>query len=105
MLYQYQNQRTSFENSERKPYTFNVNLNAKYNFQLIKTRFSLYAQVKNLFDRKNAIQVFTDTGDPTTSLIPTYVPEQPIHRLSDFLTRPDYYMPPRQVIVGIKVNI
>lgn len=102
---EYQNQRTSFENSERKPYTFNVDLNAKYNFQLMKTRFSLYAQVKNLFDRKNAIQVFADTGDPATSLVPTYVPEQPIHRLSDFLTRPDYYMPPRQVIVGIKVNI
>lgn len=102
---EYQNQRTSFENSERKPYTFNVDLNAKYNFQIKKIQLTIYAQVKNLFDRKNATQVYTDTGHPDYSLIPTYVPEQPIHSLRDFLTRPDYYMPPRQVIFGIKANL
>lgn len=102
---EYQNQRTSFENSERKPYTFNVDLNAKYYVNIQNARLILYAQVKNLFDRLNAVNVFTDTGDPATSLIPTYVPEQPIHSLEDFLTRPDYYTAPRQLIVGIRVNL
>lgn len=102
---EYQNQRTSFENSERKPYTFNVDLNAEYFITLQKARLILFAQVKNLFDRLNAVNVYTDTGDPATSLIPTYVPEQPIHTLEDFLTRPDYYTAPRQVTIGLKVNL
>jgi len=102
---EYQNQRTAFENSERKPYTFNVDLNTKYILPINKARLTFYVQVKNLFDRLNAVDVFKDTGDPATSLIPTYIPEQPIHSLTDFLTRPDYYKAPRQVIFGIKVNL
>ncbi|MFA4839743.1 MAG: TonB-dependent receptor [Candidatus Neomarinimicrobiota bacterium] len=102
---EFQNRRTSFENSERKPYTFNVDLNAKYHIKAAGADWTLYVQVKNLFDRLNATDVFTDTGDPAYSLIPTYVPEQPIHTLDDFLTRPDFYMSPRKVIFGIKVNL
>jgi len=102
---EYQNQRTSFENSERKPYNFNVDLNAKYIVPINNAHMVIYVQIKNLFDRLNAVNVFTDTGDPATSLIPTYVPEQPIHSLEDFLTRPDYYTAPRQVIFGLKVNL
>lgn len=102
---EYQNQRTAFENSERKPSTFSVDLNAAYRIKLGKIEFQLYSQVKNLFDRANALQVFPDTGRPDYSLIPTYVPEQPIHSLRDFLTRPDYYYPPREVIIGLEVML
>ena len=102
---EYQNQRTAFENCERKPSTFSVDLNAAYRIKLGKIEFQLYSQVKNLFDRANALQVFPDTGRPDYSLIPTYVPEQPIHSLRDFLTRPDYYYPPREVIIGLEVML
>jgi len=35
-------------------------------------------------------------------LIPTYVPQQSIHTLEDFLSRPDYFQAPREVHIGMK---
>ncbi|NQT97024.1 MAG: TonB-dependent receptor [Candidatus Marinimicrobia bacterium] len=99
---EYQNQRTSFENSETKPAVISFDLNARSVFQLGPAKLTAYLQVKNLFDRENAVNVFADTGRPDYSLIPTYVPQQPIHSLEDFLTRPDYYSAPRQIVVGLK---
>jgi len=99
---EYQNQRTSFENSSRMPSTLNFDLKANYTMEFGGVELTLYSQIKNMFDRKNPVNVFNDTGSPSYSLIPTYVPEQPLHSLDDFLTRPDYFAPPRQVIVGIK---
>lgn len=102
---EYQNQRTAFENSEFKPYTVSFDLDVHAAYQLGPTKLTTYLQVTNLFDRENAIDVFPDTGRPDYSLIPTYVPEQPIHSLSDFLTRPDYYSAPRQIILGLKIGL
>jgi len=102
---EYQNQRTAFENSERMPETINFDLNAHYDVQLSFARLVFYTQVRNLFDRLNAQNVFNDTGSPRYSLVPTYVPEQPLHSLDDFLTRPDYFAPPRKLIVGVKVRL
>lgn len=102
---EYQNQRTAFENSERKPESITLDLKIYYDFKISDLGVSFYAQIKNLLDVKNAISVFNDTGSPQYSLIPTYVPEQPIHSLGDFLTHPDFYSSPRQVIVGLKLNL
>lgn len=102
---EYQNQRTSFENSENKPNLINFDLDARTIFNVGELKLTAYFQVKNLFDRENATQVFTDTGSPAYSLIPTYVPEQPIHSLNDFLTRPDYFSAPRQIIIGFKLSL
>ena len=102
---EYQNQRTAFENSERKPETINFDLNLHRDINIGKIKVVFYTQIKNLFDRKNSTQVFNDTGSPAYSLIPTYVPEQPIHTLKDFLTRPDFYAAPRQIIIGFKLTL
>lgn len=101
---EYQNERTAFENSARMPETISFDLKAHRDFLLGNIRVSLYTQIKNLFDRKNPVNVFNDTGSPSYSLVPTYVPEQPLHSLEDYLTRPDYFSPPRQIIIGLKVN-
>ena len=102
---EYQNQRTAFENSERKPETINFDLNLHRDINIGKIKVVFYTQIKNLFDRKNSTQVFNDTGSPAYSLIPIYVPEQPIHTLKDFLTRPDFYAAPRQIIIGFKLTL
>ncbi len=102
---EYQNQRTAFENSERMPETINFDLNAHYDIQIAECTLVLYTQVKNLFDRLNARDVFNDTGSPQYSLVPTYVPEQPLHSLEDYLTRPDFFAPPRQIILGVKARL
>lgn len=102
---QYQNERTAFENSERKPETINFDLNAHYNIDFGFSKLAFYMQIRNLFDRKNSVDVFKDTGSAEYSLIPTYVPEQPLHSLDDYLTRPDFFTHPREIIFGLNVEI
>ncbi len=99
---EFQGERTSFQNSERKPVTLNVDLTGEYGIPMGDSRLAVYFLIKNVMDRKNARDVNKDTGSPSYSLIPTYVPEQPIHSLEDFLTRPDYFQAPREVLVGMK---
>jgi len=76
-----------------------------YNFDIGFSNLNFYMQIRNLFDRKNAVDVYKDTGSAEYSLIPTYVPEQPLHSLDDYLTRPDYFSQPREIIFGINLEI
>jgi len=99
---EFQGARTSFQNSERKPITLNVDISGEYGIPIGDSRMAVYFLIKNAMDRKNARDVNKDTGSASYSLIPTYVPEQPVHSLEDFLTRPDYFQAPREVLVGLK---
>ncbi len=98
--------RISYENSERKPAQFNVDLRSYWGFSLGKATLQLHVNIYNLFDRRNEIIVYTDTGRATYSLIPTYLPEdQGYNTLSEYLNRPDYFSPPRQVKIGLSLSI
>ncbi len=100
-----QGERTSFQNSERKPSTLNLDISGEYAIPVGDSRLALYFLIKNAMDRENARGVNKDTGSPSYSLIPTYVPEQSIHTLADFLSRPDYFQAPREVLVGMKFKL
>jgi hypothetical protein len=59
-----------------------------------------------LFDERNEVKVYTDTGRATYSLASHYNPEnQGANTLSEFLIRPDYYSEPRRLLIGISYNI
>jgi len=88
--------RIAFENSERKPPTFNVDVLAHYDFHFWKLRPSLFLKAYNLFDTKNEIDVFTDTGRATYTHALNY-------RLGD--RRPDFFSRPRSVLGGIRVSV
>jgi len=102
---EFQGERTSFQNSERKPSTLNLDISGEYGIPLGDSRLAFYFLIKNVMDRENARDVNKDTGSPFYSLIPTYVPEQSIHTLEDFLSRPDYFQAPREVLVGMKFKL
>jgi len=99
---EFQGERTAFQNSERKPGTLNLDMSGEYAIPLGKSRLAWYFLIKNVMDRENAKDVNKDTGSPSYSLIPTYVPQQSIHTLEDFLSRPDYFQAPREVHIGMK---
>ncbi|MCF7841929.1 MAG: TonB-dependent receptor [Lentisphaeria bacterium] len=95
-------ERTSFENSERRPAQVNVDMRVTKSFRMIGTQWTFNLNVYNVLDRRNEVVVYSDTGRSGYSLIPTYTPEdQGVNSLSDYLYRPDYYSAPRQIRIGL----
>jgi outer membrane receptor protein involved in Fe transport len=87
--------RIAFENSERKPVTFNMDVMTHYDFYFGKIRSSIFLKIYNIFDIKNEIDVFTDTGRASFTHALNY-------QLGD--RRPDFYSAPRLVLAGIKFD-
>jgi outer membrane receptor protein involved in Fe transport len=97
-----QNIRTAVENSERKPMYFNVDLSAYKNLKLASRQFTIFVRVFNLFDRLNENNVYSDTGRANYSITGARTGTIfGVNSLDEYLTRPDFYSSPRQVISGI----
>lgn len=97
-----QNQRTGLENSDSKPAYFNADLYITKYFELFGKPASVYAKIYNLFDTANEVEVFGDTGRAGYTIELTRSQEAPrgVNSLQEFFTRPDFYSPPRQIIIG-----
>lgn len=94
--------RVAFENSERKPDQYTIDLRLHKFFKLKGVKITFFANVYNLFDRRNEVLVYNDTGRATYSLIPTYTGQiQGLNSLNEYLIRPDYYSPPREIKMGL----
>jgi hypothetical protein len=65
--------------------------------------FNLFLKVYNLFDRKNEIDVYTDTGRSGYSLVSQYLGgrEGHVNTLDEWLARSDYYSEPRKILIGM----
>ena len=103
-----QGQRTSFENNGRKPATYNVDLRGFYHFNLSKSlQLTAHINVYNLFDIRNELTVYGDTGRSSYSLIPTYTPQYSgpaLNSLDEYLIVPSYYSSPRQIRIGLGIS-
>ncbi len=101
--------RTSFENNALKPSTFNVALRSFYNFVVMnKYLISAHINVYNLFDIRNELTVYSDTGRATYSLVRTYTPQYTgpgFNSLDEYQVRPDYYSAPRQIKIGFSLSL
>ena len=102
-------QRTAFENNGRKPATYNVDVRSFYHFTLLKKiKMSAHINIYNLFDIRNELIVYNDTGRATYSLLPTYTPQYSgpmLNNLNEYLVSPSYYSAPRQIKLGLSVSI
>ena len=87
--------RIAFENSERKPVTYNVDVMAHYDFHLWGVKSSFFMKAYNVFDIKNEFDVFTDTGRANFTHALNY-------QLGD--RRPDFYSAPRLLLLGVKLE-
>jgi outer membrane receptor protein involved in Fe transport len=99
-------------NSGRKPTQINVDLKAFRSLRFLGLNSSVFVKVFNLFDRKNERFVYDDTGTARYSLIPTYAGQDlrnqadtpGVHQIEEYLNRADYYKPPREILVGFKID-
>jgi outer membrane receptor protein involved in Fe transport len=98
--------RSAGVNSARMPAFYNIDLYATKYFELMHRKLSLFLKVYNLLDAKNPQSVFTDTGLPdyTLSMIHDPAP-QGVNTLAEYFTRPDFYSPPREVLVGFQISL
>jgi outer membrane receptor protein involved in Fe transport len=91
-------------NSETRPFTWNVDLNAFKDFTFGRHRAQVFGRVDNLFDTANEHGVFGDTGRATYTLQRNVDARNfvgPRSFLDAYYTRPDFFSQPRRVVVGM----
>ncbi|MGH1366028.1 MAG: TonB-dependent receptor [Calditrichia bacterium] len=90
------------KNSRRTPNNFVVDLRAHKDINISPLRFKLFARVFNLFDKRNELDVFDDTGRATVTTR-TALGENALFP-SLFFVRPDYFDQPREVQMGVELH-
>ena len=101
----FQNQRTAVENSDNKPPVYNFDLYFYKIFKLFNLDVQFFVKIYNVFDIKNELEVFSDTGRAGYSLSAIYSGRpRGINTVKEYFTRPDFYSEPRRVIIGISFN-
>ncbi|MFQ6091905.1 MAG: carboxypeptidase-like regulatory domain-containing protein [bacterium] len=90
--------KTGEPNSERMPMYFTIDMVVRKEFETAGFRYGLFARIFNLLDRKNAIDVWAETGNPTDP-----GPSASTTQTSTFYDRPYYYGPRRSVDLGIRL--
>ncbi len=97
----YQNQKTAPENSGRKPAFFDFSIYGYRYINIGKSRISLYVKIYNLFDRKNELDVYSDTGRAGYTLAPESSGKiRGVNTADEFYARPDFYSTPRKILIG-----
>ncbi len=91
-------------NTETKPSTYNVDFRAYKDFEIAAYRLSLFLRVNNLFDIKNQVNVYGDSGSADYTISEnTYrglnLPEY-VNSISEYFRNPTYYSEPRRVEFG-----
>ena len=97
----------SKENTERKPYYINFDLNFDIAYNIGGLRTILFTKIYNIFDIRNEIGIYTDTGRATYSLSQRYERDELIvgvNTVKDYYYRQNYYSAPRLVQAGLKVE-
>ncbi|MGB2869225.1 MAG: TonB-dependent receptor, partial [Bacteroidota bacterium] len=101
----FQNQRTGLLNSESRPLNYNLDLYATKYLDVFGSVVNVFVKVYNVFDTRNELDVFTDTGRADYSLEANYSGNpRGINTIQEYYMRPDYYSAPRQMIVGAEIS-
>jgi outer membrane receptor protein involved in Fe transport len=102
----FQNQRTGLENSDNRPMFFTADFYLTKYLQLYGYQCSLFLKVYNVFDTPGEIDIFSDTGRAGYTLELTRAQQAPrgANTVQDFFMRPDFYLAPRQIVVGTTLS-
>ena len=96
------------ENSARRPEIYSADLYVTKRFLLGKANVMFFAYVYNLFDSRMATAVFSDTGSPeyTTDPRPENVLYHPVRvgTVEDYYKRPEWFIAPRQIQLGLSLG-
>jgi outer membrane receptor protein involved in Fe transport len=100
------NQRTGLVNSETRPTTVSADLYVTKYFDFFGNPINVFAKIYNVFETKNELDVFTDTGRAGYSVQAGFEGRpRGINTISEYYTRPDFYSAPRQVILGLGISL
>ncbi len=91
-------------NSEREPWYIQTNLHFRKNFTLFDMNYTLGVLVFNLFDRKNALDVYTETGkaDDPGNYIRRFINNKQIS--STYWDQPYRFGPRRRIDFTLEVS-
>ncbi|HCK99140.1 MAG TPA: hypothetical protein DHW42_03430, partial [Candidatus Marinimicrobia bacterium] len=92
----------------RKPGYFNVDLNMFKDFTFKNYDIRLFTRIYNLFDRKNQMWVYNDSGTADFTLDEFLRNQQNlpelVNTISEFYRNPTAYSEPRRLEMGISIN-
>ena len=93
-------------NSLSRPAQFDVDLYANKTFDLMGINLTAYLKVFNLFDARNIVNVFSDTGAPDYTTTVQGVGEDPVrpNTVAEYIKYPTNYASPRLVQTGIEFS-
>jgi outer membrane receptor protein involved in Fe transport len=101
-------------NSGRKPSQIQVDLLADKRFELLGFNLTVFLKIFNLFDNLIENEVYDDTGRATytlekergtTALADRYASMNSLIKSSgEYFVRPDYYLAPREVRLGLSID-
>ncbi|MDM7924659.1 MAG: TonB-dependent receptor [bacterium] len=96
------------ENSMYKPAQKSVDLYLNRDFRLSGLRLGMFVNVYNLFDIRDNLNVYSDTGtaDYTTQVNAASQPydAKRVGTVYDWMRQPGWYMAPRQIQAGLSVG-
>jgi hypothetical protein len=99
---------TLLTNSELKPRSVNFDMRAYKDFVFGDYRLSLFARVYNLFDIRNEVNVYNDSGTADFT-IDEFLrrnddnPDELVNTLDEYYRNPTFYSEPRRVEVGATI--
>lgn len=95
-------------NTEIKPSLLNVDLKAHKSFKIESFDCTLFARVFNLFDIKNEVNVYTDSGTAEFTIEEYLRQEQDlpalVNTLNEYYRIPYFYSEPRRIEVGLTIQ-
>jgi outer membrane receptor protein involved in Fe transport len=101
-------------NTDRRPVISNVDLLAEKSFSIAGFDLTVFVKVFNLFDQLNENIVYANTGRAGYTLDETRGPAlqtdaiaktNPLVKTAkEVYTRPDFYLPPREVRIGLSIE-
>lgn len=96
------------KNTRRLPANYNVDLRLFKNFEIDPINLTLFLKVFNLFDRRNEVKVYGETGrasaTPEALGIGNLSGGFRVNTLEEYLLRRENYSEPRQIQFGIEMN-
>jgi outer membrane receptor protein involved in Fe transport len=97
----------SQENNERRPPTYSFDLNMAYTLKVKRIKTTLFSNIYNVFDIRNAVDIYKDTGSADYSIDEHFYTDDMVrcvNTVRDYYYRPQYFSAPRRVVVGAKVE-
>jgi len=94
------------KNSGRKPLRLSFDLLGSRDFQYKNARLKLTIKVYNLFDRLNELEVYGDSGRASyTKDMVSDGEIQGANTKKEYYTHLDWYSAPRQILIGLSVEL